>query len=308
MRSVVFAYSDVGYVCLDLLLELGADVAAVFTHDDDPNEEVWFRSVRRLAEQHALPVFSPERVNEGDWLARLRDWDPDFLFSFYYRRMLPTAVLDTARRGAFNLHGSLLPRYRGRCPVNWVIINGERETGVTLHCMVAKADAGDIVAQRRVAIADDDTAYSLYGKQTSAAIELMRDIYPRLCAGTAPRIVQDVSQASYYGGRRPSDGVIDWGRSARQIYDLVRAVTHPYPGAFTHWRGQQLLIWWAQVDPRTGGASAAPGTVVGIDEGLIVQSGTGRLRALRVQLDGEDEADAGAWARRHSVAEGMQLA
>ena len=308
MRSVVFAYSDVGYVCLDLLLELGADVVAVFTHDDDPNEEVWFRSVRRLAEQHALPVFSPERVAEGDWLARLHAWDPDFLFSFYYRRMLPTAVLDTARRGAFNLHGSLLPRYRGRCPVNWVIINGERETGVTLHQMVAKADAGDIVAQRRVPIADDDTAYSLYGKQTSAAIELMRDIYPRLCAGTAPRIVQDVSQASYFGGRRPADGLIDWGRSARQIYDLVRAVTHPYPGAFTHWRGQQLLIWWAQVDPRAGAAAAAPGTVVGIDEGLIVQTGTGRLRALRVQLDGEDEADAGAWARRHSVAEGMQLA
>ena len=307
MRSVVFAYSDVGYVCLDLLLELGADVVAVFTHDDDPNEEVWFRSVRRLAEQHKLPVFSPQRFDQGDWLERLRAWDPDFLFSFYYRRMLPTAVLDTARRGAFNLHGSLLPRYRGRCPVNWVIINGERETGVTLHQMVAKADAGDIVAQRRVPIADDDTAYSLYGKQTSAAIELMRDIYPRLCAGTAPRIVQDVSQASYFGGRRPADGLIDWGRSARQIYDLVRAVTHPYPGAFTHWRGQQLLIWWAQVDPRAGAAAAAPGSVVGIDEGLIVQTGTGRLRALRVQLDGEDEADAGAWARRHSVAEGMQL-
>ena len=308
MRSVVFAYSDVGYVCLDLLLGLGADVAAVFTHDDDPNEEVWFRSVRRLAEQHKLPVFSPQRFDQGDWLERLRAWDPDFLFSFYYRRMLPTAVLDTARRGAFNLHGSLLPRYRGRCPVNWVIINGERETGVTLHCMVAKADAGDIVAQRRVPIADDDTAASLYGKQTSAAIELMRDIYPRLCAGTAPRIPQDVSQATYFGGRRPADGVVDWRRSARQVYDLVRAVTHPYPGAFTHWRGQQLLIWWAQVDPRDGGASAAPGTVVGIDDGLVVQTGTGRLRALRVQLAGHDEADAGAWARRHGVAEGMQLA
>jgi len=153
MRSVVFAYSDVGYVCLDLLLAQGAEIAAVFTHADDPEERVWFRSVRGLAEQHTLPVFTPERLDGDDWLARLRAWAPDFIFSFYYRRMLPTPVLQTPRLGAMNLHGSLLPKYRGRCPVNWVLINDEKETGVTLHHMVARADAGDIVAQRRVAIA-----------------------------------------------------------------------------------------------------------------------------------------------------------
>jgi methionyl-tRNA formyltransferase len=307
MRSVVFAYSDVGHVCLDLLIELGAEIAAVFTHDDDPGEEIWFRSVRRLAEQHRLPVFTPERLDTGDWVERLRGWQPDFIFSFYYRRLLPGAVLECARRGAFNLHGSLLPRYRGRCPANWVLINGERETGVTLHYMVAKADAGDIVAQRRVAIADDDTAYSLHGKLTAAAGEMMRETYPRLCDGTASRTRQDLSQGSYFGGRRPADGAIDWTRNARQIYDLVRAVTHPYPGAFTTWRGQQLLIWSAQVDAHDDGGGAAPGTVVAIDDGLVVQTGGGRLRALRVQLAGEAEAEGGAWARRHGVAEGMQL-
>jgi methionyl-tRNA formyltransferase len=306
MRCVVCAYSDVGYACLDTLLDLGAEIAAVFTHADDPAEQIWFRSVRRLAEEHGLPVFTPERLG-ADWLARLRAWQPDFLFSFYYRRLLPAAVLETARRGALNLHGSLLPRYRGRSPVNWVLINGEHETGVTLHYMVAKADAGDIVAQRRVPIADDDTAYSLYRKQTSAATELMRETYPRLCAGTAPRVPQDHAQATYCGGRTPADGVIDWTRSARQIYDLVRAVTHPYPGAFTAWRGQQLLIWSAQIDAADGGARS-PGTVVGTDDGVIVQAGVGRLRALRVQLAGEDETDGGAWARRHGVAEGTQLA
>src|SRR4029453_9201907 len=155
MRSVVFAYSDVGYVCLELLLEIGADIAAVFTHADDPNERIWFRSVRNLAEHRGIPVFTTEHFDAAA-IDRLRRWAPDFLFSFYYRRMLPTAVLETARRGAFNLHGSLLPRYRGRCPVNWVLINDERETGVTLHHMVAKPDAGDIVEQRRVQITDDD--------------------------------------------------------------------------------------------------------------------------------------------------------
>lgn len=306
MRSVVFAYSDVGYVCLDLLLAQGAEIAAVFTHDDDPEERVWFRPVRRLAEQHALPVFTPERI-DGDWLARLRIWAPDFIFSFYYRRMLSNAVLETARLGAMNLHGSLLPKYRGRCPVNWVLINDETETGVTLHHMVAKADAGDIVAQRRVAIADDDTAYTLYGKQTAAAVDLMREVYPQLCAGTAPRIAQDHSQATYFGGRRPADGAIDWAQSARGIYNLVRAVTHPYPGAFAQWRAQSLMIWRAQVERDGGERTAAPGTVVGIDDGLVVETGAGRLRALRVQFAGEDEVDGGEWARRHGVVAGRAL-
>jgi methionyl-tRNA formyltransferase len=305
MRSVVFAYSDVGYVCLELLLELGADIAAVFTHADDPNERIWFRSVRNLAEHRGIPVFTTEQFDAAA-IDRLRGWAPDFLFSFYYRRMLPTAVLETARRGAFNLHGSLLPRYRGRCPVNWVLINDERETGVTLHHMVAKPDAGDIVAQRRVPISDDDTAYTLYGKQTAAAIELMRDIYPRLCDGTAARIVQDTSQATYFGGRRPADGVIDWRRSARQIYNLVRAVTHPYPGAFTHWRGQPLMVWRAAVSD-TPRADRSPGTVLQIDNGLVVQTGSGALRALRVQSSDDDECDAAGWARQHGVSVGDTL-
>jgi methionyl-tRNA formyltransferase len=276
MRSVVFAYSDVGYVCLELLLDAGADVAAVFTHADDPNEEIWFRSVRALAEARGLPVFTTERFDHDGWVERLGAMNPDFLFSFYYRRMLPTAVLETARRAALNLHGSLLPKYRGRCPVNWVLINDERETGVTLHHMVAKADAGDIVAQRRVPIADDDTAYTLYGKQTAAAIDLMRTTYPHLCDGTAPRIVQDPAAATYFGGRRPADGLIDWSHSARQIYNLVRAVTHPYPGAFTHWQGSQLMIWRAQIAD-AGPSELPPGTVAGLDDGVVVQTGAGRL-------------------------------
>ena len=307
MRSVLFAYSDAGYACLEVLLEAGADIAAVFTHDDDPGEEIWFRSVRRLAEERGLPVFTPERFDTGDWLTRLRAWQPDFLFSVYYRRLLPIAVLETARRGAFNLHGSLLPRYRGRCPANWVLIHDERETGVTLHYMVERADAGDIVAQRRVPIADDDTAYTLHGKLTVAAAALMRETYPLLCAGTAPRRPQDLSQGSYFGGRRPADGAIDWARSARQIYNLVRAVTHPYPGAFTTWRGHQLLIWQAHAEAGDNGGAAAPGTVVAIDRGLLVQTASGRVRAVRVQLAGEPEADGGEWARRHGVMEGTEL-
>lgn len=305
MRCVVFAYQDVGYVCLETLLDMGADICAVFTHEDSPGEEIWFRSVRQLAERHGLPVFTPAKLDQGEWLERLRAWKPDFLFSFYYRNLLSAAVLATASRAALNMHGSLLPRYRGRCPVNWVLIHGETETGMTLHHMVEKPDRGDIVAQRRVPITDEDTARTLYAKLTVAAAEVMRDVYPRLCDGTAPRIVQDQSQASYFGGRKPEDGRIDWKGGARPVYNLVRAVTHPYPGAFTTWEGRELFVWEARVVDES--SAGRPGAVVAVDDGIDVVTGCGRLRLKRVQLAGEDELDAAEWARRHALRPGVVL-
>ena len=305
MRSIVCANSEFGVVCLSTLLELGADIDAVFTHPDDPGDAGWFRSVHALASERGLPVFTDDRLDTPEWLGRLREWAPDFLFSFYYRRLLPQVVLEVATRGAFNIHGSLLPRYRGRCPTNWVLVNGEDETGVTLHHMVARADAGDIVAQRRVPIAGDDTAITLYRKQTAAAGAMLREAYPKLCDGTARRRPMDVAAGSYFGGRGPADGRIEWRRGARHLYNLVRAVTHPYPGAFAEWRGAPLLVWWAQVD--SGGGSATPGTVVGVDDGVRVQTGSGTLRLLRVQAAGGDEQPAGDWARGAGVVEGTRL-
>jgi methionyl-tRNA formyltransferase len=305
MRSVVCANAEFGVVCLETLLGLGAEVAAVFTHADDPADRPWFRSVRALSAARGLPVFVDAPLGAPEWCERLRGWAPDFLFSFYYRKLLPQPVLDVAARGAFNVHGSLLPRYRGRCPTNWVLVNGERETGVTLHHMVARADAGDIVAQRAVAIAEDDTAITLYRKQAAAAAAMLREAYPLLCAGAAPRRPMDLAAGSYCGGRGPQDGRLEWTRPARALYDLVRAVTHPYPGAFGHWRGAPLLVWWAQVDEGDG---AVPGTVVGVDErGVLVQTGAGRLRLTRVQAADDGERPACEWARRTGIAEGMTL-
>lgn len=306
MRAIVCANSALGVACLTALLDMGAEVPAVLTHPEDAHEREWFGSVEATALAHGLPVFTDDRVDTPAWLARLRAWQPDVLFSFYYRRLLPQAVLDVAPRGALNLHGSLLPRYRGRAPTNWALVNGERVTGVTLHYMVARADAGDIVAQRRVPIAADDTALTLYRKQIAAAEALLREIYPQLCDGSAPRRPMDLTAGSYCGRRTPADGRIDWQRGARPLYDLVRAVTHPYPGAFAHWRETPLQVWWAQV-AAADGEPAAPGTVRAIDDGVVVQTGDGWLRLLRVQAQGEDEQPAGDWARRAGVAEGMVL-
>jgi methionyl-tRNA formyltransferase len=307
MRSVVFAYHDIGYVALEELLRAGATVAAVITHDDDPGETIWFRSVRHLAEGYGLPVYAPHTVNTPEWVERIRGWEPDFLFSFYYRKLLSSDVLALARRGALNLHGSLLPKYRGRSPVNWVLIHDERETGVTLHYMEEKPDRGDIVAQRAVPITDDDTARTLFDKLTTAAAALVRETYPRLCDGTAPRIPQDQACATYFGGRRPQDGRIDWGHSARAIFNLVRAVTRPYPGAFGSWQGRTVHVWEAHARPDAAHTAAAPGTIVAVRPALLVQTGAGVLELTRVQGQGDSERAGPDWARQNAVREGAQL-
>jgi methionyl-tRNA formyltransferase len=296
LRNVLLAYHDIGAVCLEELIAGGDELALVITHDDRPGETIWFRSVRSLAERHRIPVIAPADVNEPHVVARVRTIAPDFLFSAMFRQMLKRELLDCPRRGALNLHPSLLPKFRGRSPINWVLVEGESETGVTLHYMVEKADRGDIVAQKRIPIAEDDTALSLHRKATEAARQLMRETYPLLASGRAQRIAQDQGRASYFGGRKPEDGEIDWSRPARRIYDLVRAVTHPYPGAFT-WRGERrLFVWWARPVQAPRGLRAGE-VEVGSSWAVCVGTGDGALHLERVQVEGEAELSASEWAR-----------
>jgi methionyl-tRNA formyltransferase len=231
VQAVVFGYHDVGARCLRVLLDAGVAVPLVVTHRDDPHERIWFESVAQVAQIHGIETLVSEDMNHlGERTSAI---SPEFIFSFYYRRMLPPEVLALARKGAFNMHGSLLPKYRGRAPVNWAILKGESETGATLHEMVAKPDAGRIVDQERVPIGPDDLAVEVFRKVTDAAeIVLKRSIHG-LLAGTARLREQDLSQGSYFGARRPEDGRIDWSKSALEIHNLVRAVAPPYPGAFT---------------------------------------------------------------------------
>ncbi len=254
-RAVVFAYHDVGARCLATLLAHGVKVELVVTHQDDPRETIWFASVEKLARLHELEVATPE--DPELLVGRLARIAPEFLFSFYYRHMLSPAVLATASRGAFNMHGSLLPKYRGRVPVNWAILRGERETGATLHEMVAKPDAGRIVDRMAVPILPDDRAIDVFRKVTVAAeLVLDRSIGP-LVAGTARLAEQDLAAGSYFGGRKPEDGRIDWTKGAREIHDLVRAVAPPYPGAFTTLAGSRLRVLRTRVLEERGAPGSA---------------------------------------------------
>jgi methionyl-tRNA formyltransferase len=295
MRLIFMGYHNIGHVCLQALMEqcrdLGDEIVAVVTHADNPQENIWFASVSKLAFDNYLPVYQPTDPNDPAFVAAMQALQPDFLFSCYYRHMLKQPLLDLPRRGALNLHGSLLPRYRGRCPVNWVLVNGETQTGVTLHYMEAKADRGDIVAQKAVPITLEDTALTLFAKMTVAARGLMRECYPLLRAGTAPRRPQDHARASYFGGRGPADGKIDWRRPATAIYNLMRAVTHPYPGAFTTLAGRKLFIWSGRPLGTPVAAPEVPGRITAAlpGQGLLVATGEGHFLITQAQWEGEPE-------------------
>jgi len=282
-RLLVFAYHEVGYECLSVLFEHGTRVIGVFTHVDDTNEHVWFRSVAALARAHAVPVFTPENVNTPEWIARIRELAPDLIFSFYYRHLIVPEVLRLASLGSYNMHGSLLPRYRGRAPINWAVLHGESETGATLHVMERRPDAGAIVDQEAVPINPEETAREVLSSVTVAARTVLERRLPDLLAGRAPRRVQDETRATYFGGRRPEDGRIDWRQDARSIFNLVRAVTHPYPGAFTDIDGRRLFIWWARP---IGGATGRPGEVAS-SAPLRVAAGKDLLEVTEWQWQGD---------------------
>jgi methionyl-tRNA formyltransferase len=303
LRAVVCAYGEVGFTCLDMLIELGVNVPLVVTHEDDPGEQCWFRSVRDRALEAGVPVITPPDVNAPEPFAALEEAAPDYLFSFYFRQMLRRPVLELPRLGALNMHGSLLPRFRGRAPVNWVLVEGEKETGVTLHYMDEKPDHGDVVAQRSVVIDRDDDALALTRKLAAAAAGLLRDVVPKLADGSAPRIPQDHERSTYFGGRRPEDGRIDWEASAERVRNLVRAVTDPWPGAFTELRQRKLLIWWAETAPPV--ADRAPGEIHFDEAGVPrVATAEGTLVLERVGWEGEPPMDGSRFAPRESIRPG----
>jgi methionyl-tRNA formyltransferase len=251
MRAVVFAYHNVGVRCLQVLLARGVEIALVVTHQDNPAETIWFESVAALCAEHGIAVTTPDDPASLALLEQVRAIAPDFIFSFYYRHMLPVPLLALARLGAFNMHGSLLPKYRGRVPINWAVLHGEKSTGATLHEMAAKPDAGAIVAQTSVPILPDDTAYEVFGKVVVAAEKTLWDVLPEMLAGRIPRLPNDLSQGSYFGGRTPADGRIDWQQPAQQVYNLHRAVAPPYPGAWTVHDDVTYVIGKARLSAQT---------------------------------------------------------
>jgi UDP-4-amino-4-deoxy-L-arabinose formyltransferase / UDP-glucuronic acid dehydrogenase (UDP-4-keto-hexauronic acid decarboxylating) len=306
MKTIVFAYHNIGCAGIEALIRNGFEITAVFTHRDEPGENTWFDSVAELAAARQIPVFAPEDVNHPLWVQRIKDLAPEIMFSFYYRKMISPAILDIPKFGALNLHGSLLPKYRGRCPVNWVLLKGETETGITLHYMTSKPDEGDIVGQEKISIMPDDTALTLYNKLKDASKKLLDEVLPQIKAQTAPRQPQDHSAATYFGGRGPQDGEINWDNTSQEVRNLVRAVTAPYPGAFSHIGDRKCFFWKVTETPLTEKA-LRPGTVVSIDP-LVIACGQGGIRVDFAQPAGGVYMSGSQMALELGLTKGMTFA
>ncbi len=279
IKIAVFAYGLVGHSCLKALIEDKENITGLFTHPDAPGEPLWFPSVAQLAKDFSIPVIATEAGNDPQVLDALQKMQPDLIFSFYYRKMIPPLILDVPHLGSFNMHGSLLPRYRGRAPINWVLVHGEAETGVTLHHMVQSADAGAIVDQETIPIGPADTAFDLTHKLSETAVRVLRRQLPALKEGRAPAWPQDEAKAAYFGGRTAKDSHIDWRQTAWQIHNLIRAVPYPYfPPAFTGHKGKKLEVR-ANLLPedRCLENGARPGQVIAKGDGWIrIACGDGR--------------------------------
>jgi methionyl-tRNA formyltransferase len=303
-RILFFGYSEVGSECLKLLLDRGCNVVGLFTHEDNPGEKIWFRTPAVEIQGRGIPLFTPPSLSGPEWTERIAEMKPDLILSVYYRHMIPERILSLAPLGAFNMHGSLLPKYRGRAPINWAILQGEPRIGMTLHRMVRAPDAGAIVDQEGVDIGPRDTAEQAFRKVLPCARRVLERQIDALLAGTAKETPQDSKQATYFGGRKPEDGRIDWSKPGRDIFNLIRAVTDPYPGAFTEYRGAKLMVWWAELrspkaegrGPRAEGVglqpsaigavgTPAPGTLLSVNP-LIVATGDGAMELTKVEWRG----------------------
>ena len=295
--AVVFAYHNVGVRCLRVLLDQGVQIPLVLTHEDSPTENIWYDSVAQVCAYRGIETLTVDDANHPDVVARIRALAPDFVFSFYYRKMLGAEILGIPKCGALNMHGSLLPKYRGRVPTNWAVINGEAETGASLHYMDVKPDAGDLVAQSSVPILGDDTAFEVFQKVVVAAELTLVRALPQLIAGTAPRVPLDLKSGSYFSGRKPEDGRIDWQQSAQQIYNLIRAVAPPYPGAFADFHEARMIVNRARIVDGAAG-STPPGCIAHVGPALGWVCGDGKLiEPLSLTVNGQilDRAASQSW-------------
>jgi methionyl-tRNA formyltransferase len=283
-RVAVFGYGSLALAGLETLEHLGVTPAAIVVPGNRVGSDVDVMTARAAAAGWPL-LAQPQRTRLTPFLESLDRVKPDLLFVWSYPMLLPPELIARPRLGAINMHGGLLPEYRGAHVMNWVIANGASETGMTLHYIDDGIDTGPTIAERRFPIEWRDDAATVRDKLRVAGQSLLREWWPAIEAGTAPRTPQDPARAGYYRPRSADDGRIDWSAPNEAIYNLVRALVAPWPGARTS-IGRTMLVT-RKSDPIGAARSDVPGTVQSIDEGgVVVASGRGSLHLQRIEIDG----------------------
>ena len=282
---VVFGYGELGTSAVEALTDAGANIIGMVAPSNRAGQDI--EQFKSFAEKKGISLLhQPPRKAISPFLEQLQSLNPDVILVWSYTMILPGSIIGIPSRGSVNVHGGLLPEYRGGHVMQWAIINGESETGVTLHYMDEGIDTGPIIAQERFPITWRDNAVSVKSNLQKVGMELIKQWWPKISMGTAPRIVQDEAAANYYRLRNSDDGAINWSQSNSEIYNLVRALVHPWPGAFTFHRGKKIVVRKTVTlrcqDNRIAGLVKDIG-----DDGLRISSGEGDLILQSVEIGGQ---------------------
>lgn len=318
MNIVFMGTPEFAVPSLDMLMAEGYHVVGVVTQPDKPQgrkKVLTPTPVKAAAERHGLPVFQPVKLRDPEAVARLAEWKPDLIVTAAFGQILPKAVLDMPVRGCVNVHGSLLPKYRGGAPIQRSIINGESVTGVTLMYMAEGLDTGDMISRVEVPITDEDTSGTMFAKLSEAGSKLLHTEMPRLIAGETTAVPQNDEEASYARNLTREDEKMDWTRTSRELFNQIRGLV-PFSGAFTMWDEQVFKVWAAanpdQVTTESSSVSnagqAEPGTVLQLDKsGIEIKTGNGSLWLTEVQPAGKKVMHAADFARGGTLKPGMVL-
>jgi len=307
IRTVFMGTPDFALATLEGLVEAGCNLVGVYSQPDRPKgrgNKLAAPPVKELAERHGIPVFQPLKLRDPVAVAQLQEVRPDLIVVVAYGQILPKAVLEIPRYGCINVHASLLPKYRGAAPINQVIIDGERETGVTTMNMDVGLDTGDMLVKRSLPIGENETAGQLHDRLALLGREAMEETLKRLCAGELVAEKQDDTLTCYAPMLKKEDGLIDWTKSAICVHNLVRGLD-PWPGAFTLLGDEVLKIAATRVDAE---GSGTPGGILRADgEGVRIACGEGALVVRELQLPGKKRLTAADFLRGRGLPPGTRL-
>ncbi len=304
MRIVFMGTPEFAVPSLDRLLKDGHTVAGVFTQPDKPKgrgHKLAPPPVKELAMQHGLPVYQPEKMRDGQALAILRELAPELIVVVAYGKILPKDILELPKYGCINLHGSLLPKYRGAAPIQWSVLNGDPVGGVTTMYMAEGLDSGDMILSRSTPIGGDETSGELYGRLAEIGAQLLSETVMLIAEGKAPRIPQDDAAATHAPMLQKDQALIDWTKPAGQLHNLIRGM-HPWPVAHTLLEGKPLKVHKAAVAEGSG-----PAGCVLDEKRMIVACGQGALELVEIQAEGSRRMTAADYLRGHPVKKGVIL-
>ncbi|MBS3050563.1 MAG: methionyl-tRNA formyltransferase [Candidatus Aenigmarchaeota archaeon] len=304
MKIIIIGPTLLTRKCIEALIRHDEEIAAIYTLDDSMAwEKSRFAIMDDIAEKHDIRLFKVRDINACNVVEQIRGMQPDVIFELGWSQIISKEMLEIPKKGCIGVHASLLPKNRGAASLNWAIIRGDRNTGVTLFYLAAKPDDGDIIAQKEFDIDDRDDISTLHSKSDIASAELLLENIDAIRNGTVKRIRQDPNMVTFTQRRNPEDGVINWNSGSREIYNWVRAQTHPFPGAFTFWKGEKLYVWQSEVQALNG---CSPGTILKIESkrGIHVCTNDGVLLIKRAQLENDVEMWADDLAEKRGIKAG----